>query len=74
LQPNDPNSGSQKPETGAKVDPNPFPYVLYWNKLGRKGQRCSIVVANSQTCRVRFEDNFEAVLNRQAIRQGDKSG
>jgi hypothetical protein len=51
--------------------PTPLPYVLYWDKLGRKGQRCAIVVANTRTCRVRFADNFEAVLNRQAIRRAE---
>jgi len=54
----------------ATETPIPFPYVLYWDKLGRKGQRCTIIVANTRTCRVRFEDGFEAVLNRQSIRRG----
>lgn len=47
----------------------PFPYVLVWDRLGRKGQRCTIIRLTTRTAQVRFEDGFTSVLNRQAIRR-----
>ena len=54
----------------AAEDPIPFPYVLVWDKQGRKGQRCTIIRQTQRTCQVRFEDGHITVLNRQAIRRG----
>lgn len=47
----------------------PFPYVLVWDRLGRKGQRCTIIRLTTRTAQVKFEDGFTSVLSRQAIRR-----
>jgi hypothetical protein len=54
------------------AEPTPFPFYLYWDKLGRKGQRCQVQRLTTRTVRVRFEDGFESVLNRSAIRRISK--
>jgi hypothetical protein len=52
------------------ADPTPFPYVLVWDRLGRKGQACTILRQSKQTAQVKFRDGFTTVINRQAIRRG----
>lgn len=49
--------------------PIPFPYVLYWDRLGRKGQPCKIIRQTTRTAQVEFQDGVKTVLNRQAIRR-----
>ena len=49
--------------------PIPFPYYLAWDKLGRKGQRCTIIRLKTTRVQVRFEDGYTAILNRQAVRR-----
>jgi hypothetical protein len=57
------------PNPQADVPPIPFPYVLCWDRLGRKGQRVEIIRQSTQTAQVRFEDGFITILNRQALRR-----
>ena len=57
------------PNPQADEQPIPFPYVLHWDRLGRKGQRVSIIRQSHQTAQVRFEDGFTTVINRQALRR-----
>lgn len=49
--------------------PNPFPYVLFWDKLERKGQRCRILKPGPRVLLVEFEDGFRHTVNRMAIRR-----
>lgn len=49
--------------------PTPFPYVLYWDKLGRKGQRCRILKPGPSVLLVEFEDGFKHTVNRMAVRR-----
>lgn len=49
----------------------PFPHVLYWDVLGRKGQRCKIIKPGLKIALVEFEDGFRHTVNRMAIRKGD---
>jgi len=49
--------------------PNPFPYVLFWDKMGRKGQRCRILKPGPSVLLVEFEDGFKHTVNRMAVRR-----
>jgi hypothetical protein len=49
--------------------PTPFPYVLVWDRLGRKGQPCRIIRQTTRTAQIEFQDGHKTVLNRQAIRR-----
>jgi hypothetical protein len=50
--------------------PIPFPYVLVWDRLGRKGQACKILRQSSRTAQIKFEgDGFTTVIDRQALRR-----
>lgn len=47
-----------------------FPYIYFWNRMGRKGQRCAVPVRGAMnSCLVVFEDEFTAVTSRNAIRR-----
>lgn len=48
---------------------NPFPYVLFWDKLGRKGERCRILKSGPRVMLVEFDDGFKHTINRLAIRR-----
>lgn len=50
---------------------NPFPHVVFWDVLGRKGQRCQVIKPTrlASKVQVKFEDGFEAVIDRRAIRR-----
>ena len=53
---------------------NPFPHVLVWDRLGRKGQKCRVITPKNNTSKVQvqFEDGFiSPLINRQAIRRSD---
>ena len=59
------------PNPGAEDAPTPFlPYVLVWDRLGRKGQRCKILRQTQRTAQICFDDGFITVINRQALRRG----
>jgi len=47
-----------------------FPYVYRWNRMGRKGQRCKVLVRGSMnSCLIEFPDGFQAVTSRNALRK-----
>lgn len=47
-----------------------WPYVFFWNRLGRKGQRCKVTARGKlNSCRVEFEDGFKVITSRNAIRK-----
>ena len=58
------------PNPPAHDQPIPFPYVLKWDRLGRRGQACKIIRQTKQTAQVKFTDGFVMVVNRLAIRRG----
>lgn len=50
-------------------------YIYRWNRMGRKGQRCSVLARGSMnSCAIRFEDGYKAVTSRNALRKfsGDR--
>lgn len=50
--------------------PESYPYVYAWDRMGRKGQRCAVLVRGKMnSCAVEFEDGFQAVTSRNAIRK-----
>jgi hypothetical protein len=56
----------------AKEITGDFKYEFRWNRMGRKGQRCAVVARGSMnSCCVRFEDGFEAVTSRNALRRAE---
>jgi hypothetical protein len=62
--------GTQPSQEAAQ--PNPFPYVLFWDRIERKGQRCRVVPGSSARARVvvvEFQDGFRCSLPRMAIRR-----
>jgi hypothetical protein len=47
-----------------------YPYVFYWNRLGRKGQSCKVTARGKlNSCRVEFEDGFVVITSRNAVRK-----
>lgn len=47
-----------------------FPYVYFWHRMDRKGQRCAVTARGKMnSCRVEFEDGFKAITSRNAIRK-----
>jgi hypothetical protein len=71
--------GHESSEAAAATDPAQaprhfsapvYPYVYTWNRMGRKGQRCAVLVRGKMnSCSVEFEDGFQAVTSRNAIRK-----
>lgn len=49
--------------------PNPFPYVLHWDRLGRKGQRCRVLKNGTRVHLVEFDDGFQQTIDKRAIRR-----
>jgi len=47
-----------------------YPYVLVWDRLGRKGQACKILRQTQRTAQIKFTDGHVTVINRQALRRG----
>jgi hypothetical protein len=44
--------------------PQVFPYIYRWNRMGRKGQPCAVLVRGKMnSCLVMFEDGFTAVTS-----------
>lgn len=53
-----------------KADAVTYPYVYAWNRMGRKGKACRVIVrAKFNSCLVEFEDGHRAVTSRNAIRK-----
>lgn len=48
-----------------------LPYIYRWNRQGRKGQPCEVVVRAKvmNSCLVRFPDGYQMVTSRNAIRK-----
>jgi len=47
-----------------------FPYIYRWNRMGRKGQPCAVLVRSKMnSCLVKFEDGFTAVTSHNALRR-----
>lgn len=47
-----------------------FPYIYFWNRMGRKGQRCRVLARGSMnSCWLQFEDGFECITSRNALRR-----
>lgn len=46
-----------------------FPYIYRWNRQGRKGQPCEMLVRAKvmNSCLVRFADGYTMVTSRNAI-------
>jgi hypothetical protein len=57
------------PNPHTVAPPIPFPYVLVWDRLGRKGQRVKIIRQSTNTAQIEFEDGFQSVINRSAVRR-----
>lgn len=51
-------------------------YVYRWNRMGRKDQQCVVEVRGTMnSCLVRFDDGFQAVTSRNALKKfGPKEG
>jgi hypothetical protein len=49
----------------------PLRYIYFWNRQGRKGQPCEVLVRAKvmNSCLVRFEDGYTMVTSRNAIRK-----
>lgn len=47
-----------------------LPYVYFWNRMDRKGQRCAVLARGKMnSCLVKFADGFTAITSRNAIRR-----
>jgi hypothetical protein len=47
-----------------------FPYIYFWNRMGRKGQFCKVIARGKMnSCWVEFEDGFAAITSRNALRK-----
>jgi hypothetical protein len=48
-----------------------YPYVYFWNRMGRKGQRCRLILRarTMNTCLLEFEDGHLAITSRNALRK-----
>ena len=59
------------PSDSVKTLTTEFPYYYAWNRMGRKGQRCAVLVRarTMNSCLVRFADGHEAITSRNAIRK-----
>lgn len=45
-------------------------HVYYWNRMGRKGQLCRVIVRGKMnSCLVEFEDGYLAITSRNAVRK-----
>lgn len=45
-------------------------YIYRWNRMGRKGQLCEVLVRGKKnSCLVRFLDGFKAVTSRNALKR-----
>jgi hypothetical protein len=45
-------------------------YIYRWNRMGRKGQLCHVLVRGAMnSCLVEFADGFKAVTSRNALKK-----
>jgi len=52
------------------TDEATFPYIYFWNRMGRKGEPCQVTARGKMnSCCVKFADGFTAVTSRNAIRK-----
>lgn len=53
--------------------PRIFPYTYFWNRQGRKGQRCRLVARGKMNsiC-VEFEDGYQMITSGNAIRKASQ--
>lgn len=55
------------------IDPNPsrLPYIFRWDRQGRKGQPCEVVIRGPvmNSCLVRFADGYSMVTSRNALKK-----
>ena len=69
----DNSSPSLRSSTGMQESPTTpqvFPYIYRWNRMGRKGQPCAVLVRGKMnSCLVMFEDGFTAVTSHNALRR-----
>jgi hypothetical protein len=50
-------------------------YIFRWNRVGRKGQICTITARGSlNSCRVVFEDGHVMITSRNALRRAPETG
>lgn len=49
--------------------PKPLPYLFRWNRQGRKGQPCDVLLRAKvmNSCLVRFADGYTMVTSRNAL-------
>jgi hypothetical protein len=57
------------PNPDAHEEPNPFPHFLAWDREGRRGQRCKVLRTTPKMAMIEFDDGFQLVVNRLAIRR-----
>jgi hypothetical protein len=48
-----------------------YPYIYFWSRMGRKGQRCRLIVRGRtmNSCLLEFEDGHLAITSRNALRR-----
>ena len=52
------------------IDLPDFPYVYFWDRMGRKGQSCRVIArGRMNSCQIEFEDGFQAITSRNALRK-----
>jgi predicted nucleic acid-binding Zn ribbon protein len=65
-------NGSHTPQQEDNItDATPFPYVLHWRIMDRKGQRCRVDRQGVKTYLIEFEDGFKTLVDKKAIRRID---
>lgn len=59
-----------KRETLPRKDDAALPYVWFWNRMGRKGERCRVIArGRMNSALLEFEDGFRAVTSRSGLRR-----
>jgi hypothetical protein len=56
-------SSTETPQVAA------YPYVLAWDRDGRKGQQCKVIKPGTLLVTLEFEDGHRCIINRMAIRR-----
>lgn len=60
--------------TGTMLYGTPFPYIFHWRREGRKDQACRVLVRGKMnSVLVEFQDGFQMVTSRNAIRRKKKA-
>lgn len=50
-----------------------YPYVMDWDRGGRKGQRCGVIQNARGYAKIQFEDGVQWVIDRRAVRHAKLS-